>query len=93
VQCENEVEVALAFPEIHKRILPIFYGMSVHDCRQMDKELYHKLAAMMKALHKGSKTDKQFAESISQEVQQMANEQLQSSKLLHLFFFLSEYGI
>jgi hypothetical protein len=75
------VEASLVFPEVHKRILPIFYGMSVDDCHQMDREVCHKLAAMMTALHKGSETDKQFAESISQEVYQMTKEQLQSNSL------------
>ena len=80
LHCESEVEAALAFPEIHKKIIPIFYEMSLDGCLQTDKDLYRKLAAIT-GLHKGYKTDKQFAESISQEVRQMAVEQLQSSKL------------
>ena len=80
LHCESEVEAALAFPEIHKKIIPVFYEMSVDGCLQTDKELYHRLAAIT-GLHKGYKTDQQFAESISQEVRQMAVKQLQSSKL------------
>ena len=88
LHCESQVEAALAFPEIHKKIIPVFYEMSVDGCLQTEKELFHRLAAIT-GLHKGYKTDKQFAESISQEVRQMAVEQLQSSKL-PCFFLLED---
>ena len=78
---EAEVEAALTFPEIHKKIIPVFYQMSVDDCHQSDKELYQKLAAIA-GLHKGYRTDEQFAKSISEEVMKMALEQIESSKLL-----------
>ena len=80
VHPEAEVETALAFPRTHKKIIPVFYHMSVDSCLQTEKELYRKLAAIS-GLQKENKTDDQFAEIISQEVKQMALHQLQSSKL------------
>ena len=79
---ESEIEAALAFPKDHKKILPVFYQMSVDDCRQSNKELYRKLAAI-RGLHKQyeRETDEQFAERISSKVVQMAEEQHQSSNL------------
>ena len=76
---ESEVEAALAFPDVHKIIIPVFYQITVDDCLQTDNELYRKLAAI-KGFPIGYKTDEQFAKSISQEVGKMAVEQLQSSK-------------
>ena len=83
---ESEAEAALAFAIVHKKIIPIFYQMSVCGCLQTDNELYHKLAAIV-GFHKGYGTDEQFAESISQEVKQMAVEQLQSSKLRAIILY------
>ena len=82
---ESEAEAAMAFPKIHKKIIPVLYQMSVDDCLQTNNELYYKLAAIT-GLHKGYQTDKQFAKSISQHVGQLAVEQFQSSKLpFHCF--------
>ena len=77
---ESEIEAALAFPKDHKKILPVFYQMSVDECRQSNKELYRKLADI-RGLHNRSETDEEFAERISYEVKQKANEQQQSSNL------------
>ena len=78
---ESQVEAALAFPRDHKKIIPVFYEISIDGCHQSNKEIYHKLAAI-KGLRKGFKTDEQFAKWISRQIGQMAVEQLQSSKLL-----------
>ena len=84
LQSECEVETALAFPEIHKKIIPVFYQMSVDGCLKAEKELYHKLAAIT-GLQKGYKTEEQFTKSVSWRFRQMAVEQFQSSRLT--FFF------
>ena len=81
---ESEIEAALSFPRLHKKIIPVFYQMSLDDCIEARKVLYHKLAAIT-GLHRGSKTDEQFAKSISQEMREMAVEQLQSSKMAFIF--------
>ena len=77
---ESEVEAALAFSESHKKILPVFYQMSVDDCLQASKELYHKLTVIT-GLAKRYRAGTQFAKIISLKVRQMAVEQLESSKL------------
>ena len=77
---ESEVEAALAFPEIHKKIIPVFYQMSVDGCHQASKELYHKLAAII-GFEKRYTTTTQFARIISLTVRRLVAEQLLSSKL------------
>ena len=76
---EAELKAALAFPEEYKkRIMPVFYKMTADECHGWTRKMYRKLADST-GWERKSESDQQFAESISQKIKQIAEQQLHSS--------------
>ena len=76
---EAELKAALAFPEEYKkRIMPVFYKMTADECHRLTRKMYRKLADSTGWEWK-RESEEQFAESISQEIKQVAEQQLHSS--------------
>ena len=76
---EAELKAALAFPEEYKkRIMPVFYKMTADECHRLTRKMYRKLADSTGWEWK-CESEEQFAESISQEIKQIAEQQLHSS--------------
>ena len=74
---EAEAKAALAFSQEHKIVMPIFYSITAEDCQQLTKKMYQKLADII-GWDRENRTDEEFAKAISQDVKQMAENQLHS---------------
>ena len=83
---EIRIETALAFPKNHKKIIPVYYGILVDDCRKRDREFYCHLTKIG-GYHKRVESDEQFATRIAENVMRLAWDQHQSSNLF-LFLFV-----
>ena len=85
---EAELKAALAFPEEYKkRIMPVFYKMTADECHRLTRKMYRKLADST-GWERKSGSEEQFAESISQEIKQIAEQQLHSSTSKAVCFIL-----
>ena len=75
---EAELRAALAFPQEHKRIIPVFYKMTADQCNKLTRKMYKKLSDIT-GWERERRTDKQFARCICQDMKQRAKRELSSS--------------
>jgi hypothetical protein len=78
---EAELKAALAFDgEYKKAIMPVFYKMSADECHHLTRTMYKRLSDSTGWV-KRTESDQEFAESICQELKEIAKQESSCGKV------------